>query len=110
MVRIKRGFISKNRRNKILKLTQSFRGSSHLLKRDANQKMWKAFSNNYKHRKLMKRTMRRIWINRISAAVQLKNWNYHSFIWYCRTQKTLLNRKTLSQLAIYDIKSFFTLF
>ncbi len=110
MVRIKRGFIAKNRRKKILKLTKGFRGASQALRRDANQKLLKAASNNYQHRKYLKRNMRQLWISRINATVQLKNWNYHSFIWYCKTQQNLLNRKILAQLAIYDSQSFLTLF
>nr|YP_009472416.1 ribosomal protein L20 [Bryopsis sp. HV04063]ARO74127.1 ribosomal protein L20 [Bryopsis sp. HV04063] len=110
MVRIKRGFIAKNRRQKILKITKGYQGASKILRRDANQKILKALFNSYKHRKFLKRQMRQLWISRISAIVRLKNWNYHSFLWYCRTQNYKLNRKTLSQLALYDKESFFTIF
>nr|YP_009330298.1 50S ribosomal protein L20 [Lambia antarctica]ANN39043.1 50S ribosomal protein L20 [Lambia antarctica] len=110
MVRIKRGFISKNRRKKILRITKGFRGSSNTLWRDANQKVLKALSNNYKDRKCLKRKMRQLWISRINATVRLKQWNYHSFTWYCRCKNYQLNRKTLSQLALYDKQSFLTIF
>nr|YP_003227025.1 50S ribosomal protein L20 [Bryopsis hypnoides]ACX33758.1 50S ribosomal protein L20 [Bryopsis hypnoides] len=109
MVRIKRGFSAKNRRKKILKITKGYRGASKTLRRDANQKVLKALFNSYEHRKYYKRNMRQLWISRINAIVRLKNWNYHSFIWYCRTQNYNLNRKVLSQLALYDKQSFFTI-
>ena len=110
MIRIKRGFIAKNRRKKILKITKGYRGASKTLRRDANQKVLKALFNNYKDRKDLKRNMRRLWISRISAGVRLKNWNYHSFIWYCRTQNYYFNRKVFAQLVLYDKKSFFSIF
>nr|YP_009130515.1 50S ribosomal protein L20 [Bryopsis plumosa]AJF21951.1 ribosomal protein L20 [Codium decorticatum]CEO91045.1 50S ribosomal protein L20 [Bryopsis plumosa] len=110
MVRIKRGFIAKNRRKKILKITKGYRGASKTLRRDANQKAVKALFNSYRHRKNLKRNMRQLWISRINAIVRLRNWNYHSFIWNCRTKNYYLNRKVLAQLAVYDKESFFTIF
>ncbi len=109
MVRIKRGFIAKNRRKKILKITKGFLGASKILRRDANQKVLKALSNNYTHRKCLKRKMRQLWISRINATVRSENWNYHSFIWHCKNQQYKFNRKTLSQLALYDKQSFLTI-
>jgi large subunit ribosomal protein L20 len=105
MTRIKRGNVARKRRNKVLKSTRGFRGSSSKLFRQANQQRMKALRYTYRHRRERKRDQRRLWINRINAAVRHHGWNYSQFMHILKHSKILLNRKWISQIALRDSKS-----
>lgn len=106
MTRVKRGFVAKRRRKKILDRTEGFVGSSSTLFRTANQRYIKALTYATRDRKQRKREFRSLWITRINAAVNGQGMNYSSFISSCKENKVLLNRKILSQLAIRDSDAF----
>lgn len=53
--------------------------------------------NSFCSRRLRKRYFRKIWISRINARMRQLGLNYNSFI-----KNKKINRKILSQLAIYD--------
>jgi ribosomal protein L20 len=55
MVRVKRGNVARNRRNKILKIAKGFRGTHSKLFRMANQQVMKALRYSYVGRKRRKR-------------------------------------------------------
>ena len=107
MIRIKRGFIARKRRRKILKINRGFQTSSKNLFRIANQKNLKAKISAYHNRKKCKIFFRNLWIHRINAATRLYGLSFNQFINFCRQSKIQLNRKILSQLIIYDPESFF---
>jgi len=106
MTRIKRGFVARKRRKKVLNLTKGFRGSSSVLFRPANQRKMKALCFSYRDRRQKKRHLRSLWITRINAASRLYNLNYNQFIYKLKQLNIHINRKWLSQLAIRDPKTF----
>ncbi|XP_006819760.1 large ribosomal subunit protein bL20m-like [Saccoglossus kowalevskii] len=53
-----------------------------------------------------KRRMRKLWITRLSAATKEHHLKYHHFVQNLNKSNILLNRKILSELAIYEPKSF----
>nr|YP_011004932.1 50S ribosomal protein L20 [Agarum clathratum]WAM61795.1 50S ribosomal protein L20 [Agarum clathratum] len=106
MVRVKRGNVARNRRNKILKLAKGFCGAHSSLFRVANQQVIKSLIYAYRGRKEKKRIFRQLWITRINAAVSNHNLKYSRFIHNLKRSKILLNRKMLSQLAILDPSAF----
>jgi large subunit ribosomal protein L20 len=108
MTRVKRGNIARKRRNKILQISSNFRGSSSKLFRTANQQAMKALRYAYRDRLRRKRDFRSLWITRINAAVRFSGQNYNKFISTVKKEKMDLNRKMLSQLAIYDQSNFHT--
>lgn len=59
-----------------------------------------------KARRLKKRIMRTLWINRISAASQEHGLKYPAFIVGLIKCQVELNRKVLADLAIYEPKTF----
>ena len=67
MTRVTRGFVAKKRRKKVLKLASGFTGANNRLYRTAQQRTLRALSNAYRDRRLMKRTIRSIWIRRIHS-------------------------------------------
>ena len=102
MVRVKRGNVARNRRNKILKIAKGFRGTHSKLFRMANQQVMKALRYSYVGRKRRKREFRSLWIVRINAAVRETGSSYNSFISKLKRSNVALNRKMLAQLAILD--------
>lgn len=107
MTRVKRGFVARRKRKKILDRTEGFIGSSSKLFRTANQRYMKALKFSYRDRKDRKRQMRNLWITRLNAAVQSHGLTYSTFIYQLKNSQISLNRKVLSQLSIMD-KAVFT--
>ena len=106
MVRIKRGNIARNSRKKILQLAKGFRGSHSRLFRIANQQVMKALRYAYIGRKQKKRNFRKLWITRINAASRINGVSYSQLISKFKKSKIDLNRKMLSQIAIFDTIAF----
>jgi len=106
MVRVKRGNVARNRRNKILKIAKGFRGTHSKLFRMANQQVMKALRYAYIGRKRKKREFRSLWIVRINAFVREKGMTYSSFIKRLKHSKIGINRKMLAQIAVLDSKCF----
>ena len=109
MIRVKRGFVATNRRKKILKLNKGANFSARSLFRVANQKYLNTKSSSYKDRKKRKRFFRSLWIHRVNSTIRANGYlSFSQFFHQCRKNKIQLNRKIISQLAIYDPESFFS--
>ena len=106
MARIKRGTITKKRHKRILKQTKGFWGQRKNVFRRAKETMLRAMAYAFKGRKLKKRDMRALFITRINAACSAEGIPYNRFIAGLKNANIGLNRKMLSQLAIYDTKAF----
>nr|YP_009420305.1 ribosomal protein L20 [Cryptomonas curvata]ASO75793.1 ribosomal protein L20 [Cryptomonas curvata] len=102
MVRVKRGNVARNRRNKILKIAKGFRGTHSKLFRMANQQVMKALRYAYVGRKRRKREFRSLWIVRINAAARETGSNYSVLISALKKSEIALNRKMLAQIAVVD--------
>jgi large subunit ribosomal protein L20 len=106
MVRITNSVASRARTKKLLKKCKGFYGDrkNHIkLSKDA---LMSAMAFNYKHRKLKKRDFRSLWITRIGVAAKLHGMSYSRLIDGLSRQNCLLNRKSLSELAIQDPAAF----
>lgn len=113
MTRVKRGTVTKRRHARLLKETKGFWGQRKNVFKRANETLTRAMAFAYKGRKLEKRTMRGLFITRINAALsQLSELDakfslrYGQFIHGLEQSQIMLNRKMLSQLAIYDNAAF----
>ena len=106
MTRVKRRTVSRNRHQKILKMTQGFRGSSSTLFRTAKQQNMKALCYSYRDRNQRKRSFRSLWITRINAAIRVYNISYSKFVHNIKKSERFLNRKMVSQLALRDNEAF----
>lgn len=60
----------------------------------------------YRDRRVKKRMMRRLWIQRINAAVRMYGLSYSQFIAGLKLGEILIDRKQLSEMAINDAESF----
>jgi large subunit ribosomal protein L20 len=97
---------SRQRRNKILKLAEGYRGSHHRLIKTAKQAIDHAGQYAYRDRKVRKREFRRLWIARINAGARANGLTYNRFINGCKKANVLLDRKMLADLAATDEVAF----
>ena len=106
IMRIKRGFKARRRRQKVLKLAKGFRGGRSKLFRTAADSVDKALQYAYRDRKQRKRQFRRLWIARINAAARMNDLSYSRFIKGLKAADINLDRKVLADLAISDPAGF----
>ena len=109
MTRVKRGYVARKRRKKVLNLAEGFRGASSVLFRTAKQQSMKALRYSYRDRNQRKRQFRSLWITRINAQSRMNGSTYNEFMSSLRDKNVILNRKMISQLAIKDSQAFDTL-
>ena len=106
MPRVKRGFKARRRHNRILKLAKGYRGAHGRLYRSAVEAVERALCYAYRDRKQRKRSLRRLWIVRINAAVRGHGINYSRFINGLGKAGIELDRKVLADLAVRDKAAF----
>ena len=97
---------SKRRHNSRLKLAKGFRGSRSKLFRQATEAVDRAQAMAYVHRKQKKRNYRRLWTVRINAACRANGISYSRFIDGLAKANVSINRKMLSEIAIFDEAGF----
>lgn len=99
MTRVKRGVIAHKKREKLLKYAKGFRWGRRSKERLAREALLHAWSYSFHGRKLRKRNFRRLWQNKIGAAVQAQGMSYGKFINACKKKNIELDRKILAELA-----------
>lgn len=106
MSRVKRGIVSRKRHKRIIKRAKGFWGQRKNVFRRANETLLRAMRFSYIGRKLKKREYRGLFISRINAACKSQGISYSNFMNKLKTMKIELNRKMLSQLAVFEPKAF----
>jgi len=106
MARVKRGTVVKKRHKRLLKQTKGFWGQRKNIFRRAKETLLRAMAYAFKGRKLKKRDMRALFIARISAASKAHGLPYNKFIAGLKKANVEINRKMLSQLAIFEPDAF----
>ncbi|AEJ44195.1 50S ribosomal protein L20 [Alicyclobacillus acidocaldarius] len=106
MARVKGGVVTRRRHKKILKLARGYFGSKHTLYRTAKQQVMKSLMYAYRDRKQRKRDFRRLWIQRINAAVRPHGLSYSRFMHGLKLAGVEVNRKMLADLAVTDKEAF----
>ena len=96
----------KDRRKKILDQAKGYYGRRSTNHRIAKDAVAKAGQYAYRGRKEKKRDFRKLWIARISAAVQDEGLNYSQFMHGLKLANIELNRKALSNMALEDKAAF----
>jgi len=97
---------SRKRRKRILLRAKGFRGFRSKLYRYAKDAVYKARQYEYRDRKKRKGQFRRLWIQRISAAVRNEGMTYSRFIEGLKAANIELDRKVLADLAVVDAAAF----
>lgn len=106
MTRVKRGTVVKKRHKKILKRAKGFWGSRKNLFKRAKETVLRAMAYAFTGRKRKKQEMRSLFVVRINAAAARHGLSYSKFISGLKKANINLNRKMLSQLAVYEPKAF----
>jgi len=106
MTRVKRGIVVKRRHKRLLKQTKGFWGQRKNIFKRAKETLMRSLAYAFKGRKLRKRDMRSLFITRITAATREHNCSYSVFMHGMKKSGVELNRKMLSQLAIFEPAAF----
>ena len=106
MARIKGAMMTRKRRNKVLKAAKGYWGAKSKHFKMAKQAVLKSGNYAFAGRKMKKRDFRRLWIARISAQAKACGMNYSTFMHGLKLAGINLNRKMLSELAVYDKEAF----
>lgn len=99
MARVKTGTTRRKRHKKVLKRTKGFRMTKGRLYKVSKEADLHAGQYAYIGRRLKKRDLRRLWIQRINAALSPFNLKYSQFIKKLKNREIALDRKNLSFLA-----------
>lgn len=106
MTRVKRGTVTKKRHKRLLKQTKGFWGQRKNIFKRAKETLIRAMACAFVGRKHLKRDMRSLFITRIKAAAERNGTKYNLLIHGLSQASIMLNRKMLSQLAVYDPEVF----
>ena len=106
MVRVKNSVATRARRKKVLKKAEGYFGSKHRLYKTAHEQVMHSERYAYRDRKQTKRNFRKLWITRINAECRNNDISYSRFIDGLNKAGVEINRKMLSELAIYDKEAF----
>ena len=106
MARVKNGMNTHKRHKKLLKQAKGFYGSKSKIFRAANPAVMRALRSAYVGRKNKKREYRKMWIARINAGARMNGISYSRLMDGLRKAGIEINRKMLSEMAIYDAAAF----
>ena len=106
MTRVKGGIVSKNRRRKVLKRAKGYFGSKHRLYKTAQEQLFHSGAYSFNDRKKRANDFRKLWIARINAACRSNDIVYSKFIAGLKKANVEINRKMLSELAIFAPEEF----
>lgn len=106
MPRVKGGPRARKKHKKVIKQAKGYRGTRSKLYKRANEAVIRAGEHAFAGRRIRRRDMRKLWIQRISGALSNYDINYSRFISGLKKANITLNRKMLSELAINDPKAF----
>ena len=106
MARVKGGLNAHKRHKKILKLAKGFYGAKSKQFKAANPAVMRSLRSAYVGRKLKKRQYRQMWIARINAAARQNDLSYSRLMDGLKKAGIEINRKMLSEMAIFDAAGF----
>ncbi len=106
MSRVKRGVTSHARHKKILDKAKGYRGARKNTIKVAKQAVDKAGQYAYRDRKVRKRNFRKLWITRINAGARANGLTYGRFINGLSLAGIEVDRKVMSDLAIFEPAAF----
>ena len=106
MPRVKGGYVTRQRRKKVLKLAKGYFGSKHTLYKTAHEQVMRSLAYAFRDRKARKRDFRKLWIQRINAACKLNDMKYSRFINGLNRAGIEVNRKMLAEMAVNDAAGF----
>ena len=101
MARVKRAVNAHKKRRVVLERASGYRGQRSRLYRKAKEQLLHSFNYNFRDRKARKGDFRKLWIQRINAAVRAEGITYNRFIQGLRL--------ALAEIAVSDPDTFKTI-
>jgi len=106
MARVKRAVNAHKKRRTILERSSGYRGQRSRLYRKAKEQQLHSMTYAYRDRKDRKGAFRRLWIQRINAAVRAEGLTYNRFIQGLKLAEVEVDRRMLAELAVADPQAF----
>ena len=106
MARVKRAVNAHKKRRVVLERASGYRGQRSRLYRKAKEQQLHSMTYAYRDRKDRKGAFRRLWIQRINAAVRAEGLTYNRFIQGLKLAEVEVDRRMLADLAVADPQAF----
>ena len=106
MPQVRKGSATRKARKRVLKRVKGHRGGPGRTYRLAKERVVRSEVFARVGRKQKKRQFRGLWIIRLNAACKMRKIRYGEFINGCKKASIGLNRKMLSEIAIFDPAAF----
>jgi len=106
MARVKRAVNAHKKRREVLEQASGYRGQRSRLYRKAKEQVTHSLVYAYNDRKDRKGDFRRLWIQRINAAVRARGMTYNRFIQGLKAADIQVDRRMLAEMAVNDPQAF----
>jgi len=106
MARVKRAVNAHKKRRVVLERASGYRGQRSRLYRKAKEQQLHSMTYAYRDRKDRKGAFRRLWIQRINAAVRAEGLTYNRFIQGIKLAEVEVDRRMLADMAVADPQAF----
>jgi len=105
-MRATKGAARNKAKKRLFKAVEGFVGGRRRLLRSAKETLLRAGMFAFRDRRAKKRDFRKLFITRLSAAAEMRGLRYSRLIHGLRLANIGLDRKSLSELAIFDAETF----
>lgn len=106
MARVKRAVNAKKKRRTVLDRAKGYRGARSRSYRRAKEQLLHSYNYSFRDRHHRAGQFRKLWIQRINAAVRAQGMTYNRFIQGLHLAGIDLDRRALAQLAVEDVDTF----
>src|SRR5699024_1588556 len=106
VARVKRAVNAQKKRRTTLERASGYRGQRSRLYRKAKEQVTHSLSYSYRDRRAKKGDFRRLWIQRINAAVRAEGMTYNRFIQGLKAAGVEVDRRVLAELAVNEPTAF----
>jgi large subunit ribosomal protein L20 len=106
VARVKRAVNAQKKRRTTLERASGYRGQRSRLYRKAKEQVTHSATYAYRDRRARKGDFRRLWIQRINAAVRSQGMTYNRFIQGLKAAEVEVDRRMLAELAVNEPAAF----
>jgi large subunit ribosomal protein L20 len=106
VARVKRSVNAQKKRRTTLERASGYRGQRSRLYRKAKEQVTHSMVYAYRDRRAKKGEFRKLWIQRINAAVRQHGMTYNRFIQGLKAAEIEVDRKILADMAVNDAPAF----
>jgi large subunit ribosomal protein L20 len=105
-MRTTKGAARHRAKKRLFKRAKGYRGGRGKLLRSVKETLLRSDAYAYRDRRTRRRNFRRLWIQRINAAVRMRGLSYSRFIHGLEKAQVTLDRKILADMAVRDPEAF----